>query len=154
LLEVASFFIPTAWITKLKYVKSAVDLFRLRRGGMAAKAGVEVVEQVVGDGQKYLYHYTSKEAAQSIAQQGLKVGKDGFSYLTNKGNLSPLQAQIELALSANRALPNSILKINITEMTPAMIRRVTGNLQGFGAGGGTEFLFNQRIPAHLIQIIK
>jgi RHS repeat-associated protein len=48
ILEVASFFIPTGWITKLKYVKSAVDLFRLRRGGMAAKAGVEVVEQVAG----------------------------------------------------------------------------------------------------------
>src|SRR5690606_29868315 len=76
-------------------------------------------------GSKYLYHYTSKEAAEAISQQGLKVGKDGFSYLTNKGSLSPLQAQIELALPANRALPNSILRIDASGLNPALIRRVS-----------------------------
>ena len=49
-------------------------------------------------GSKYLYHYTSEAAAQSIAKTGLKTGKDGFLYLTNKSALSPLQAQIELSL--------------------------------------------------------
>jgi len=103
---------------------------------------------------KYLYHYTSKEAAQSISQQGLKVGRDGFPYLTNKGSLSPLQAQIELALPANRALPNSILRIDASGLSPSLIRRVSGNLPGYGAGGGTEFLFNQHIPGNLIKVIK
>lgn len=31
-LEVGSFFIPVGWITKLKYVKWAVSLFKLKRG--------------------------------------------------------------------------------------------------------------------------
>ncbi|WP_209404966.1 hypothetical protein [Pseudozobellia sp. WGM2] len=63
----------------------------------AVKTGVKVgakslAKGAAKEGSKYLYHYTSKKAAQSISQQGLKVGRDGFSYLTNKGNLSPLQA--------------------------------------------------------------
>jgi len=103
---------------------------------------------------KYLYHYTSREAAQSISQNGLRVGKDGFSYLTNNSALKPLQSQIELALPANRALPNSLLRINTTGLTPAAVRRVQGNLPGLGAGGGTEFLFNQQIPASAIQIVR
>ena len=103
---------------------------------------------------KYLYHYTSREAAQSISQSGLRVGRDGFSYLTNTKSLSPLQAQIELALPANRALPNSLLRINTSGLSPAAIRRVQGNLPGLGAGGGTEFLFNQHFPASAIKIIR
>ncbi|SEL98619.1 DUF6443 domain-containing protein [Parapedobacter koreensis] len=128
-------------------------------GTAAAKAVSYFGAKLIGrfaakTGGKYLYHYTSKEAAQSISQQGLKVGRDGFSYLTNKGTLSPLQAQIELALPANRALPNSILRIDASGLNPALIRRVSGNLPGYGAGGGTEFLFNQHIPANLIKVIK
>jgi len=65
-----------------------------------------------------------------------------------------LQSGIELALPANRALPNSILRINVLGLNPALIRRVTGNLTGYGAGGGKEFLFNQTIPANLIKIGK
>ena len=103
---------------------------------------------------KYLYHYTSKGAAQSISKSGLRVGKDEFSYLTNTKSLSPLQAQIELALPANRALPNSLLRINTSGLSPAAIRRVQGNLPGLGAGGGTEFLFNQTIPSSAIKIIR
>ena len=91
---------------------------------------------------------------QSISKTGLRTGKDGFLYLTNKSGLSPLQAQIELALPANRALPTSILRIDASGLSPSMIRRVQGNLPGMGAGGGTEFLFNQNIPANLIKIVK
>jgi RHS repeat-associated protein len=103
---------------------------------------------------KYLYHYTSREAALSISQNGLKVGKDGILYLTNSKSLSPLQAQIELALPVNRSLPNALLSINTTGISPISIRRVQGNLPGFGGGGGTEFLFNQAIPPSSIKIIK
>ena len=126
---------------------------------LLAKTGVKTVittavVKAAKEESKYLYHYTSKEAAEAISQQGLKVGRDGFSYLTNKGGLSPLQAQIELALPANRALPNSILRIDASGLNPALIRRVSGNLPGYGAGGGTEFLFNQQIPANLIKVKK
>jgi len=112
--------------------------------------GLKVVKQ----SPKYLYHYTSKEAAQSISKNGLKVGKDGFSYLTNTSALKPLQAQIELALPTNRALPNSILRINTSGLSTVRIGRIQGNLSGLGAGGGTEFLFNKTIPAATIKIIK
>lgn len=121
-------------------------MLKILRLGRAAE-GVEA-------GANYLYHYTSEEAAINISQQGLKIGKSGFSYLTNNGKLSPLQAQIELALPANRALPNSILRIDVSGLKPSLIRRVTGNLPGYGPGGGTEFLFDQFIPAGRITIIK
>jgi hypothetical protein len=105
-------------------------------------------------GGKYLYHYTSEAAAQSILKTGLRTGKEGFIYLTNKVNLSPLQAQIELALPANRALPTSILRIDVSGFSPSIIRRVQGNLPGMGAGGGMEFLFKQNIPSNLIKIVQ
>jgi RHS repeat-associated protein len=143
LVEFASWFVPGEAV----FAKGASYLAKLAKG-------LKGVNSATKGAPKYLYHYTSKEAAQSISQQGLKVGKDGFSYLTNKGNLSSLQAQIELALPANRALPNSILRIDASGLNPALIRRVSGNLPGYGAGGGTEFLFNQHIPANLIKVIK
>jgi len=129
-------------------------LFTKLASTAAASLAATGTEGLAGGGSNYLYHYTSTEAAQSISQQGLKVGRSGFSYLTNNGSLSPIQAQIELALPANRALTNSILRIDASGLDPALIRRVTGNLPGYGAGGGTEFLFNQNIPASLINIIK
>lgn len=123
-------------------------------GGVAAK-GIGLIARVAAKGgSNYLYHYTSREAAEAISQGGLKVGRDGFSYLTNKGTLSPLQAQIELALPANRALPTSILRVDVSGLSPSLVRSVSGNLRGYGAGGGTEFLFNQHIPANLIKILK
>jgi hypothetical protein len=47
-LEVASFFIPMGWLTKLKYVKNGIEYLRWRRGvAGAAKVSEEVVEQAV-----------------------------------------------------------------------------------------------------------
>src|SRR5690606_4735457 len=126
----------------------AADVIALTaRGGAAVAANTTP---------KYLYHYTSKAASQNISKVGLSTeySADGFIYLTNKANLSPIQAQIELALPANRALPTSILRINASKLNPSIIRRVQGNLSGMGAGGGKEFLFNHNIPANLIKIIK
>jgi RHS repeat-associated protein len=112
------------------------------------------IGEIGGAGENILYHYTTQEAAQSITEQGLNLSRDGFSYLTNTGDLSPLQAQIDLALPANRELPNAVLRIDVSGMTPSLIRRVTGNMPGFGAGGGTEYLFNQVIPASRISIAQ
>jgi len=134
--------------------KSTIEVGELSTGKMLEE-GLDLEEEGAAKGvPKYLYHYTSREAAQSISQSGLRVGRDGFSYLTNTKSLSPLQAQIELALPANRALLNSLLRINTSGLSPAAIRRVQGNLPGLGAGGGTEFLFNQHIPASAIKIIR
>jgi len=45
-------------------------------------------------------------------------------------------------------------RINATDLDAAIIRRVTGNLPGYGAGGGTEYIFNQSIPKSLLKVIK
>jgi hypothetical protein len=59
-LEVASFFIPMGWLTKLKYVKSGIEYLRWRRGvAGAAKVSEEVVEQVV-------VKQATKEAGQTV----------------------------------------------------------------------------------------
>lgn len=43
-LEAASFFVPMGWLTKLRYAKHAVKLFKWKRGKAAAKATEEVAE--------------------------------------------------------------------------------------------------------------
>ena len=141
---IMGFVSPTSYVPLA--VRGGVGALNLAKGAQVATAAKGVPNT--------LYHYTSKEAAASISKNGLRVGKDGFSYLTNNGTLKSLQAQIELALPANRALPNSILQINTRGLNPSIIRRVQGNLPGYGAGGGTEFLFKQHIPASAIKILR
>ena len=48
MLEIGSFFIPTAWITKLKYVKTAVNLFKFKRGVAAVKTVRKAMTTVLG----------------------------------------------------------------------------------------------------------
>lgn len=72
---------------------------------------------------------------------------------THKHN-SAVHTQIELALPANRALPTSLLRINTQGMRSLHIGRVQGNLPGFGAGGGKEYLFNNYIRANRITLVK
>ncbi len=135
-------------------------------GGMADDAARAAISYLRAGGSAFvqtgartpstLYHYTSNEAAESIVRQGLHPGRGGFSYATPQGGLSPIQAQIELALPANRPLPGAVLRIDVEGLarggiTPALgPRPVQGNLPGFGAGGGTEVLFDQHIPAQFI----
>lgn len=102
----------------------------------------------------HLYILIHAQAASSITKEGLKIGKDEFVYRTDKGDLSALQAQIELALPASRSLPTSIIKVDAAGLKPLIIRRVVGNLTGYGAGGGTQYLFNHNISASLITKIK
>ena len=93
---------------------------------------------------------------ESISKDGLqtKYSSDGFIYSTNKGDLSPLQAKIELALPVTKPMPNALLRIETSGLSPEVIRNVQGNLHGLGAGGGKEFLFNQTISPARIKIIK
>ena len=48
LLEGASFFIPIGWITKLKYVKAAVNVLKFKRGVTAANAVRKAMTTVLG----------------------------------------------------------------------------------------------------------
>ncbi len=60
-------------------------------------------------------HYTSGENVASIMGKGLDEG----SYATTNGELSPLQAQIDLALPPNRGLPDAIIRINLAGLREA-----------------------------------
>jgi hypothetical protein len=51
-----------------------------------------------------LYHYTSEAGAAGIMEKGLLPGASGKVFTTTAGDLSPLQAQVELALLPNRGL--------------------------------------------------
>jgi hypothetical protein len=50
--------------------------------------------------------------------------------------------------------PGSLLRIDVSGLSPSLIRTVTGNLPGLSAGGGTEFLFDQFIDASRITKIR
>jgi len=134
-------------------------------GPVAQRNRLVAVKTTAGmgdDAGRYLYHYTSAKNANNILAKGFdtRYSSDGALYFTSRGNLSPLQAQIELALPANRSLPDSLLRIDVGALENAGIspfvgpRRVQGNLPGLGAGGGTEFLFNQNIPSQFIWKVR
>jgi len=52
-LEVASFFIPMGWITKLKYVKTAVNFFKVKRGVGALNKARKAMTTVLGKMGRY-----------------------------------------------------------------------------------------------------
>jgi hypothetical protein len=82
-------------------------------GGLAGEAGA--ADASGGSQLEEAFHYTSQEAAVSIARTGLAPG----SYATPAGNLSPLQAQLELALNPTRALPNAVVRIDVAGLREA-----------------------------------
>ena len=138
---------------------SLKDAHQAGLSGLALGAGIGALAGGVSayrTAKAQKYHYTSKEATTSISKDGLqtKYSNDGSIYLTNKGDLSPLQAQIDLALPVTKPMPNALLQIDTSGLSPEVIRNVQGNLRGFGTGGGKEFLFNQNISPNRIKIIK
>ncbi len=100
-----------------------------------------------------LFHYTSAETATLIERSG-QIGLPGRAvYLTDVGNLKPLQAQIELALPATNSA-NAIFQVNtrLFNFSTVRVGRVTGNVFNRG-GGGTEFVFDSPIPANAFRRI-
>jgi RHS repeat-associated protein len=104
---------------------------------------------------KYLYHYSYSKDVNSILKKGLVKGDEkSYIYMTDNPNLTPIQAQIELALPANRPLRDVVIKVDVTGLTPIKKGRVQGNLPKLGAGGGTEYLFDQNITPDRIKDVK
>lgn len=118
-------------------------------GGTTAGTEAGIVNAVddIGSGiPSTLYHYTDDATAALI--EGSQLGLPGTStYLTNKGGLSAVQAQIELALPT-RNTGTAVFAVDARVLDSVnLVRtgRVTGNVFN-RAGGGTEFVFNQTIP--------
>jgi hypothetical protein len=98
------------------------------------------------------YHNTFSNAHPSIMEEGLNPG----SYATTSDQLSPLQAQIDLALPPNRGLPNTLLRIDLDVLRKDgyEIPPVTPVARKYNMpGGGSEMQFPYRIHPRYIQVV-
>jgi len=99
------------------------------------------------------FHYTSSEFTQSIANEGLRPG----SYATASGDLSPLQAQIDLALPPNRGLPDGLIRVDLAGLRGAGydVPEFTQVGRSFNMpGGGTELQFPYAVPSQFLQVVR
>ncbi len=77
--------------------------------------------------------------------------------MTPQGNLSPLQAQIDLALPPNRGLPNALFEVDVGRLrqlgidvpAPSQVGR-NFNLPG----GGLEVPINRAIPPEALRRVR
>jgi hypothetical protein len=105
-----------------------------------------------GEGLSEAFHYTGSQNVASIEANGLRAG----SYATPNGQLSPLQAQIDLALPPNRGLPGATLQIDVAGLRDAgyEIPEVTPVGRSFNMpGGGSEIQFPYPIPPEFIKVV-
>jgi len=105
-----------------------------------------------------LYHYTGEGNVSGILEGGLRPGVSGQVFTTPNGGLTPLQAQIELALRPNRGLPGSVLEIDAAALQRAGIQPTLGPVRvqptGTAPGGGVEVIFGERIPPEFIRQVR
>lgn len=137
-----------------KAADRALDVAKgLEKAGDAIDASKALIktEDVAGK-IKNVYHYTSADI-ESIMSQGLR---SKINYATPTGDLSPLQASIDLALPPNLQY-NHLIEIDVSYLKsigidlPAL-HTVSPN---FGKpGGGWEYAFNQRIPKEALRLIR
>ena len=116
--------------------------------------GIQTVENIPAK----LYHYTGEGNVGSILEKGLTPGRTGQVFTTTNGSLTPIQAQIELALSPNRGLPGALLEIDAAALQRAGIKPTFGPARvlptGNAPGGGVEIIFGEQIPAEFIKRVR
>ena len=93
-----------------------------------------------------LYHYTGAGNADSILENGLQLGSSGKVFTTTAGDLTPLQAQIELALPPNRGLPGALFEIDTSALPQPLFGPGRVLPTATAPGGGVEVIFGQPIP--------
>ncbi len=127
-------------------------------GAMGSRLGNSAVMQMltrvgVRGAPGEVFHYTFTRALSAIQRRGLRAG----SYATPNGTMSPLQAQIDLALPPNRGLPDVLLRIDLAGLRQAgyeipVVTQV-GRSSGM-PGGGFEMQFPYRIPPEFIRVLR
>jgi RHS repeat-associated protein len=142
----------------LSTVANLLAPFPATRAGSAGATGIAAIRALGGRAApaalvEEAFHYTSSGAAASIRETGLRPG----SYATTAGGLSPLQAQIDLALPPNRGLPAAQLRIDVGAMRRAgydvpLPSQVTRSFNM--PGGGTEMFFPYPIPPQFISTVR
>jgi hypothetical protein len=100
------------------------------------------------------FHYTDNATAALIEQS--QLGLPGrTTFLTPNGNLSRLQAQIELALPQKNTA-SALFEVTTEGLDPSRIilqRRVPGNVFNRG-GGGFEILYDGPIPLENVRRVR
>jgi RHS repeat-associated protein len=97
------------------------------------------------------FHYTFRRFLTSIRTNGLRPG----SYATTNGRLSPLQAQIDLALPPTRGLTETMIRIDVAGMRragyeiPELLRIPRSTAM---PGGGFEMQFPYSVPPEFITV--
>ncbi len=117
--------------------------------GRGAGQAVKLPEKV--------YHYTRSNVAPLIERHGL-LSRTGIIYATPDPNLSPLQAQIDLALPPNRGLPDALFEIDLAGLLAEGIRvtgpRRVGRWYNM-PGGGVEILIHaSRVEPRFLRRIR
>ncbi len=124
--------------------------FAVTAGGSGIAAnGAAQLGKVEGEA----FHYTLSKYTSSIEANGLRPG----SFATSTGELSPLQAQLNLALPPNRGLTDSILRIDLNGLRGAgyEVPQFTQAGRMFNMpGGGMEMQFPFAVPPEFISVIK
>jgi RHS repeat-associated protein len=98
------------------------------------------------------FHYTFGARLPSIMETGLSPG----SYATTTGQLSGLQAQIDLALPPNRGLTDTVVRVDIAGLRGAgyQIPPITPVGREFNMpGGGYEMKFPYTIPPRYLSVV-
>ena len=104
-------------------------------------------------GRSEAFHYTGSQNLASIEAIGLRAG----AYATPDGELSPLQAQIDLALPPNRDLPGGLIRIDLAGLRQAGydIPDVTQVGRSYNMpGGGYEMQFPYPIPPEFLKVVR
>lgn len=101
-----------------------------------------------------VYSYPTPETADIIESSQLGL-PDRILYLTPDGTLTPLQAQLDLALpQSNTAEAEFAVDTSQLDQSKVILsRRVTGNVYG-RPGGGTEILYDGQIPLSAVRRVK
>jgi RHS repeat-associated protein len=105
------------------------------------------------DGAAEAFHYTRSELTESIANEGLREG----SYVTSTGSLSPLQAQLDLALPPNRGLRDAVFRVDLDGLRKAGFEVPDFSQVGRNfnmPGGGTEIRFGYVVPKDFISVVQ
>lgn len=124
-----------------------------RQGSTANSAQIASAYLVAARGGSEAFHYTSREALESIQREGLRKG----SYATSKGDLSPLQAQIDLALPPNRGLRDAVIRVDLAGLRNAGYQVPEFSQVGrkFNMpGGGYEVQFDHPVPSQFLQVVR
>lgn len=97
------------------------------------------------------YHYTTIDAANSIAKEGIKIGKSGRWFATYDPTLSTVEARKLLALPPEN-FPTARIAIKRNGLIPEKIRTVKEKYNQ--PGGGMEQLYEKGIGADNIISIE